>query len=96
MPPTGIKEYTHKVKKRTQPENKRAVTYTGGIKLEVLKICKASDFFINKKKYDLKKTWCNTFGPCAVKVHPPPHGFWLRKNPCSRLQTLKIEIVYPV
>ena len=28
----------------------------GGIKLEVPKICKASDSFINKKKYDLKKT----------------------------------------
>ena len=68
----------------------------GGIKLEVPKICKASDSFINKKKYDLKKTWCNTFGPSAVKVHPPPHGFWLRKNPCSRLQTLKTEIAYPV
>ena len=44
----------------------------GGIKLEVLKICKASDSFIKKKKYDLKKTWCNTFGPCAVKVQPHP------------------------
>jgi len=85
LQPTGIKEYTNKVKKGTWPENKRAVTHTGSIKLEVLKICKASDSFTNKKKFELKKTWCNTFGPCAVKVQSPPHGFWLRKNPCSRL-----------